>query len=569
METETMRQNKENNFKWLMDERYQTVLKTTKTVAFEYNPATGRQVSSPFISEYICGNYDGRMLSDIMLEDHIIYPDDIFLSLEFREKVKSGAAQEMTLRLLTPDNTYRWFTMRLCPFMDDGSLCYVGTLTDVDAETRQKEALRYQAEYDSTTGIYNKQTFESRTETWLKEKPDTFRCLIRFDIDRFKIINELYSVSMGDKVLKHIGELLKALIKPPETYGRLSSDIFCVCLSRSKEECVNIIKNMELQLNDYTLDFQFILSAGIVCLPAYHGEPVNVICDWAAMAQRTVKGNYIHNYAFYRESMNDALNLEHYFTKSMKKALEHGQFLVYLQPKYNMNHHTIIGAEALVRWCHPEKGMIPPDEFIPLFEHNGFILRLDEYVWEETCKLLRHWMDEGHTPVPVSVNVSRVHLHDSEFCSKLLDMVEKYQISPKLLELEITESAYTDDPQILYGIMDKLQEKGFVFYMDDFGSGYSSLNVLKDIPVDIVKIDLNFLQKARRGYAIGQNIIKGTVNLLHGIDLPVIAEGVETREQVDFLIDIGCTSAQGYYYAKPMPIEAFEQLLWADTPTNT
>lgn len=555
-----------SNYQWLIDERYQTVLRATHTIAFEYNPATGRQLVSPFINEYVAGNYDGRLLSNVMLEDGVIHPHDISLSLDFREKVKNGTAHEMTLRLLTPDHSYRWFTMCLCPFMEDGSLCYVGTLTDVDEEMRQKEELRYQAEYDSTTGIYNKQTFEARTQEWLTREPNVFRCLIRFDIDRFKLINELYSVSMGDQVLSHIGELLKELVRPPETYARFSSDIFCVCLARPIGECAEAINRIEQKLNEYTLDFQFALSAGIVCLPRYNGEPVNVICDRAAMAQRTIKGSYINNYAFYEESMNDALSKEHFLTKSMKKALENGQFLVYLQPKYDMQKGAVIGAEALVRWRHPEKGLIPPGEFIPLFEHNGFILRLDEYVWEETCRLLRRWIDEGRRPVPVSVNVSRVHLHDTRFCDKLLELIRKYDLPPHLLELEITESAYTDDPQILYGIMDKLQENGFLFSMDDFGSGYSSLNVLKDIPVNLVKIDLNFLQEARRGYSIGQNILKGTVQLIQGIDLPVIAEGVETKEQVDFLMDIGCKNAQGYYYAKPMPVSDFEDLLWPEGP---
>lgn len=558
----------EECYKWLIDERYQTVLRATNTIAFEYNPKTGKQLVSPFIGEFIAGNYDGRLLSHVMLEDNVIHPGDIPLSLDFRDRLADGASHEMTLRLLTPGHAYRWFTMCLCPFMEEDTLCYVGTFTDVDEEIRQKEALRYQAEYDPTTGIYNRHTFETRTEEWFKREPDVARCLIRFDIDHFKLINDLYSVSMGDKVLSHIGELLQELIAPPETYARFSSDIFCVCLSRPKEECVDIIHTVEAKLNEYTLDFQFILSAGIVCLPCYNGEPINVLCDRAAMAQRTVKGSYINNYAFYEDSMNDALNKEHYFTKSMKKALESGQFIIYLQPKYDMESGMITGAEALVRWKHPEKGMIPPGEFIPLFEHNGFILRLDEYVWETTCQLLRKWIDDGRTPVPVSVNVSRVHLHDSEFCDKLLALIKKYGLPPHLLELEITESAYAEDPQVLYGIMDKLQESGFVFSMDDFGSGYSSLNILKDIPVNLVKIDLNFLQEARRGYSFGQNILKGTVKLMQGIDLPVIAEGVETKEQVDFLMDIGCTNAQGYYYARPMPIRDFENLLWPEHSTS-
>lgn len=558
---ENMDTSASEDYRWLNDERYQTVLKATRTIAFEYNPVTLEQTVSPFISEYIAGNYDSRLLSQVMLEDNIIHPEDIQLSLEFREKVGAGAANEMTLRLRTPEGPYHWFKMCLCAFPDKAPNFYVGTITDVDKEMRQTEALRYRAEYDTTTGIYNKTTFYSVTKKWLEREPDTFRCLIRFDIDRFKIINELYSLSEGDRVLCHIADFLRARTTPPETYGRISSDIFLVCLARPKENVNQFLSELEHELNNHPIDFQFILSAGIVCIEHYNQEPMNVLCDWAAMAQRTVKGNFINHVAYYEEHLLTALNREHYITKNMKKALERKQFIMYLQPKYDMRDCTIVGAEALVRWQHPSDGLIPPGEFIPLFERNGFILKLDEYIWDFACQTLRRWLDTGMNPVPISVNVSRIHLHDADFCEKLVSLIHKYNLPPRLLELEITESAYTDNPASLYDIMDKLQESGFIFSMDDFGSGYSSLNVLKDIPVNLVKIDMNFLRQSRRGFEIGRDILKGIIQLIQGINLPVIAEGVETKEQADFLMDIGCFHAQGYLYAKPMPVSEFEKLL--------
>lgn len=558
---ENMDTSASEDYRWLNNERYQTVLKATRTIAFEYNPVTLEQTVSPFINEYIAGNYDSRLLSQVMLEDDIIHPEDIQLSLDFREKVGAGAANEMTLRLRTPEGPYHWFKMCLCAFPDRAPNFYIGTITDVDKEMRQTEALRYRAEYDTTTGIYNKTTFYSVTKKWLEKEPDTFRCLIRFDIDRFKIINELYSLSEGDRVLCHIADFLRARTTPPETYGRISSDIFLVCLARSKENVNQFLSELEHELNNHPIDFQFILSAGIVCIEHYNQEPMNVLCDWAAIAQRTVKGNFINHVAYYEEHLLTALNREHYITKNMKKALERKQFIMYLQPKYDMRDCTIVGAEALVRWQHPTDGLIPPGEFIPLFERNGFILKLDEYIWDLACRTLRRWLDTGMNPVPISVNVSRIHLHDADFCEKLLSLIHQYNLPPRLLELEITESAYTDNPASLYDIMDKLQESGFLFSMDDFGSGYSSLNVLKDIPVNLVKIDMNFLSQSRRGFEIGRDILKGIIQLIQGINLPVIAEGVETKEQADFLMDIGCFHAQGYLYAKPMPISEFEKLL--------
>lgn len=549
------------NAKWLEDERYQTILKSTRTIAYEYNPQTEVQIVSPFIGNYIAGNYDGRLLSQVMLEDNVIHPDDLQLSLAYRDKVAQGTATHMTLRLRTPEGPYHWFRMSLCPYQENETFYYLGTITDIDNEIRHQEALRYHAEYDLATGIYNKTTFYTVTGNWMSAKPDIHRCLISFDIDRFKIINETLSLSEGDNVLRYIAGLLRDMTEPGETYARNNSDIFFACLSRPREEAVAFVMELEQRLNQYPLDFQFVLSAGIVDLPHYDGEPVNILCDWAAMAQHTVKGSYINNHAFYEISMSDALNKEHYITKNMNLALKENQFQIYLQPKYDMRTRTIVGAEALSRWIHPTDGIISPGEFIPLFERNGFILRLDEYIWELACKTLRRWIDEDFPVIPISVNVSRMHLHDSDLCNKLIALVQKYELPPHCLELEITESAYIDNPNMLYGIMDKLQEAGFLFSMDDFGSGYSSLNALKDIPVDVVKIDLNFLRKARRGTEIGRDILKGTIKMIQDIHLSVIAEGVETQDQAEFLLDVGCIHAQGYYYAKPMPVSDFEKLL--------
>lgn len=549
-------------YEWVKDARYQTVLKTTHTIAYEYDPVTKKQVVSPFIGQYIAGNYDGRLLSHVMIEDNVIHPEDLALSLEFREKVFKGTAGTMTLRLLTPEGSYRWFKMSLSPYQESDGLCYLGTITDIDNEIRQQEILRYRAEFDPTTDIYNKTKFYSVTGTQLGDNPDTPHCLIHFDIDRFKIINETHSLVEGDKVLRYIGELLRDMTTSEETYARNNSDIFLVCLAREKDEAAAFITELQHRLNQYPLDFQFVLSAGIVYIPHYEKEPLNILCDWAAMAQRTVKGSYINSYAFYEESMSTALNKEHYITQNMNHALINHQFQMYLQPKYDMRDRTIVGAEALSRWLHPDDGIISPGDFIPLFERNGFILRLDEYIWEQACQTIRRWLDEGHPVVPISVNVSRMHLHDPGLCDKLIELVKKYDLPPHSLELEITESAYIDNPNMLYDIMDKLQGAGFVFSMDDFGSGYSSLNALKDIPVNLVKIDLNFLRKARRGLEIGRDILKGTIKMIQGIHLPVIAEGVETQDQADFLLNVGCVHAQGFYYAKPMPVTDFEKLFF-------
>lgn len=230
-----------------------------------------------------------------------------------------------------------------------------------------------------------------------------------------------------------------------------------------------------------------------------------------------------------------------------------------------MSTGKIIGAEALVRWVHPEKGVISPASFIPIFEKNGFIKRLDSYVWEETAAWLRRLIDAGGKPLPISVNISRTDFFGMDVCATLMTILRRYDISPELLELEITESAYADRPQEIINTIMKLMNNRFTILMDDFGSGYSSLNMLKDIDVNVLKIDMGFL---RRDSQKSRDILKSVVRMAKWLNLPMIAEGVETKEQVEFLLTIGCVYAQGYYYYRPMTAEQFLGLINAPEKTD-
>ena len=231
---------------------------------------------------------------------------------------------------------------------------------------------------------------------------------------------------------------------------------------------------------------------------------------------------------------------------------------LFLQPKCNIRTGKIVGAEALARWRHPERGIVAPGEFIPLIERNGLVRSLDLRVWEKTAAWIRGLIDEGVQPVPVSVNVSRADIYLVDVAAELHALVERYGIEPSLIEVEITESAYSERPDRIVAAFDELAERGFTVLMDDFGSGYSSLNMLKDINVDVLKIDMRFLDRDDRR---SKDIMESVIRMARWLDLPVIAEGVETREQVNFLLDVGCSYAQGYYYARPMEAAAFEALL--------
>ena len=239
----------------------------------------------------------------------------------------------------------------------------------------------------------------------------------------------------------------------------------------------------------------------------------------------------------------------------MNQALANGEFVMYLQPKYNIEDGKATGAEALVRWNIPGHGVVPPNDFVPVFEKNGFVIKMDQYIWEEACKLIRKWIDAGIEPFPISVNVSRRHLRDMKFIEVLEGLVEKYRIPKNLLEIEITE---TVNEAGIVESMQMLKDRGFTLLMDDFGSGYSSLNTLKNTKFDVIKFDRMFLNNFI-GSDRGQKIVEYTIKMTTAIGLDMVAEGVETKEQADFLKVCGCNTAQGFYYAKPMPVEEFEK----------
>lgn len=547
---------------WLDDSSYQAILRETHMIAFEFDTALRIQKVSPFIGEYIAGNYDGRLLSDVMLEDHVIHPDDIAKSLAFREKVIKGQLGELILRLKTPRGEYRWFRMVMtCPKNNSCHHIYVGVLEDVDMHMQYQELLRHRAETDPVSGIYNREAFFGRTQKLLNIEDDIPHFLLCFDIDRFKMVNKLFGNAEGDKVLRYIGGVLREQALEEDTFGRIGSDMFAVCTGRNQADTILLVNEIEHSMRRYPLAFRFFLPTGIVPLAPGCKDPVNQLCDRAVMAQHKIKGSYLRSCSFYEPVMDARLEREHRLITNMENAMEKGQFSVYFQPKYDMRNGRIIGAEALARWEHPALGMVSPAEFIPLFERNGFIIKLDEYIWELVCRTLRRWLNKGITPVPVSVNVSRMHLYNEHFCGCIMDLCRQYEVPHHLLELEITESAYTECPQELFPVMDILQQAGFSFSMDDFGSGYSSLNILKDIPVNLVKFDLRFLGEARKGKETGQSILKNMIRLMNDLQVTILAEGVETEEQVVFLQNVGCHFAQGYYYARPMPVNKFEQLL--------
>lgn len=444
------------------------------------------------------------------------------------------------------------------------SSVYSAIVLDITPLKEASDALMYQISYDPLTGIFNRSAFYQHVQEVLENNPEQPFELMSLDIERFKIINDLFGEETGDRILCYVADFLKEVHLPKSVFGRLHSDIFLLFYPAENRNRERIIKSLKVLVSSFALGYRIKLRFGIYRTSEQPTPDMRLsvpgMVDRAILALSKAKRSGIMDLAEYSETMRCSMISEQAIINDMNDALQNHEFSIYLQPKYDTASEAIVGAEALVRWFHPQKGMIPPNEFIPVFEHNGFIFQLDQYIWEEVCRLLRKWLDEGWTPPPISVNVSRIDFYSAHLVNIFQTLVKKYDLPPELLDLEITESAYTDNPAQIIEVTKQLQDCGFRILMDDFGSGYSSLNMLKDLPVDILKIDLRFLDQSDDNPR-SSNILNSIVRMAQWMRMPVVVEGVETRSQVDFLRNIGCEFIQGYFFAKPMPVAEYEDLL--------
>lgn len=417
------------------------------------------------------------------------------------------------------------------------------------------------SERDAVTGIYTKFKFYRAVRMLLSEEKEETFAFARFDIDRFKMINNFYGIKEGDRVLKSVALELRKIstVFDRFVYGRLENDVFAVCMPFREENIDLLVKAIQINLRKVNKDYNIKLSCGVYVIKDDTLD-VTEMYDRAFLAAKSCKGNFVQSISYYNESMIEDMRQEQFIINEVNRAIDEEQFEVYLQPKINLVTDRSYGAEALVRWNHPEKGMMSPGEFIPIYERNGIIGRLDQYMWRHVCKLLRKWLDEGKNPNPISVNVSRVNIYNPQLVQIFKKLLAEYQIPAELLNLELTESAFMEDQDLVMKTMSNLHQLGFKIMMDDFGSGYSSLNVLKDMEVDYLKVDMKFLQDQEFN-GKGEKVLTSVIRMAKWLHLPSIVEGVETLEQVDFLKCIGCEYAQGYYYAKPMTVGDYEAFI--------
>lgn len=409
-------------------------------------------------------------------------------------------------------------------------------------------------ERDPLTRLYNKEYFYQYASIFDTYYKDSMTDALIIDIRHFHIINDRFGTNYGDMVLKNVASKLKEIV-------RRISGIVC----RKEEDTFMIYCK-------HQKDYSFILeqlkkadSSIIYRIGIYENVDKNIDVsirfDRAKLASDKIRTSISKNIEYYNDKMREKELFEEHLVHDFERSLLNNEFKVFYQPKFNVKGDTpyLSSAEALVRWFHPTIGLVSPADFIPLFEENGLIQKLDRFVWNEVGKKIKEWKDKYNFYVPVSVNVSRIDMYEPDFIDTLLKIINDNNLSIHDIYLEITESAYTSDSSQMIAIVNKLRELGFSIEMDDFGTGYSSLNMISELPIDVLKLDMVFVRNAYKKN--DTKIVEFIIDIAKYLSVPIVAEGVETKEQVDSLKNLGCDIIQGYYFSKPIPANEFEKFI--------
>ena len=411
------------------------------------------------------------------------------------------------------------------------------------------------------TAIARKEDFLQHLQDFLDTHKTEKWCVAAIDVEHFRLYNELYGTEQGNALLNtlasHLLDYQKTSGRPVGYWG---NDDFFLCLPDDRVQQQDIVITLQTCVSPNHQDVTFFLALGLCPVSEHPEADAAALCNYAQIAVMNPdhSGSGIHRFA---PAMLDSLKAQQQLLSELEHALDNHEFTFFLQPKCNSMTRAIVGMEALVRWNHPTRGCVPPSEFMPLLESTGLVTQLDQYIWESVCKTLHKWQESGSNLVPVSVNVSVVDIVNLDVPQIFSNLVEKYQLEPKLLLAEITETMLAENASLMENTIQGLHRKGFSVMMDDFGSGYSSLNMLKDTNVDAIKLDMKLIDMNQQNRSKGVQIVESVVDMAHRLNLPIIAEGVETPEQVSMLQAADCLYTQGYYFYKPMPVENAEALL--------
>ena len=429
---------------------------------------------------------------------------------------------------------------------------------DNTADQMRLEREMYDATHDTLTNLYTKEyLYQKISELLLTGKKEDY--LIGFiDVRDFKIVNDIFGKEFGDYALRCVADWIRDRVPEDSIYGRLIGDTFGVC--RPKKTYNPEV--VEAQLSEFVIkkanaEYHLELNIGF-CEIGEEDTDISILFDRAHLAVNSIRDDYTKHVAFYDSSIREKVRRDQEISAQIHGAILDGQIIPYLQPIADSN-GKIVGAEALVRWIHPEQGFMSPGEFIPVFEENGMIVDVDKHIWHRVCEILSGWKDK-YPDLFVSVNISPKDFYLTDVFENIMGMVKEFDIDQKNLRIEVTETSMMTDIDDKMRILDKFRENGIIVEMDDFGSGYSSLNMLKDMPVDVLKIDMKFLGRSKDNDR-AETIVKNVIHLSEDLGMESLTEGVETVEQFEMLKSMGCKLFQGYYFSKPLLVEEFEALL--------
>lgn len=486
-----------------------------------------------------------------------VQKNELYYAIEERGK-RREKEREFTRTKIVNGKTYLIHGQELW----DKKERFVGTLivyTDISGQERLKDEATLYATRDQLTGLWNRDYFFEIAGKTLRENPEERFLMIATDIYHFKLFNEILGASTGDDLLLAFAQAYREHCRRKWVFSRIGADRFALLIPKNdfKEESFLRIVHGVLERKNYSMKVHCYIGVYEIVDTTLQVESMY---DRAFMAVESMKGDMQKEIAYYEEEILHQRIHETTTLDELDRALLNDEFVIYLQPQLDLEAQRVVSAEALIRWNKPGRGIVFPGEFIPIFENHGMIAKLDYYVWELACRQLAQWKEAGIYERSIAVNISAKDFYLSDLYESITGLVEKYDINPAHLKLEITETAFVLDVKKQMELVRKLQEYGFIIEIDDFGSGYSSLNSLKEIEVDLLKMDLKFFEKTGDSKR-AEKIVSSVITLANDLGMPVIAEGVETKEDVEMVKAAGCQMVQGYYYAKPMPVEDFEKYL--------
>lgn len=508
--------------------------------------------------------------------EHIVYFEDrdIFKELmdpsTIMERLKNSEIPNFIFaqfRYKLQDGSYRWveqccITGKEYGFEEGTFKIYIFDIQNLKSREIGEiyKEIDMQEGKDNPHGLYREKEFFHAAQKIVDKNKDKKWCLIALDIEHFKLFDDWYGRETGDYLLTQIGAvLLEGENKHVALGGYFGQDDFGILMEFNKEYIEELFEEIRSVIVSFGLSIGFMPAFGVA--PVDNNIPVVDVFDKASIASSKAKSDIKNRICYYTQDMRLVAENEIRVLNDFMQALKNDEIVFYLQPQCRISTGKVVGAESLARWIRKDGKINPPDTFIPILEKYGFIIDLDKYLWEKVCIWLRKWLDGGHKAVPISLNVSRADIFTVDIAKHFVELTEKYNIPHNLIKLEITESAYAETTLLIEELVKKLRELGFLVLMDDFGSGYSSLNMLSNFEVDAIKLDAKFLHIENADKDKGIHILESVVNMAKMIAVPIIVEGVENQKQSDFLEELGCRYVQGYHFYRPMPVQDFENLI--------